>query len=45
MFDTFKALWDAITEQREIIEEFRNDDLAFDEAKRAYRVAVEKKTA
>ena len=45
MFDTFQALWDAITEQREIIEEFRNDDLAFDEAKRAYRVAVEKKTA
>ena len=44
-FDIFQALWDAIDEQREAIEQFREDDIAYDAAKRDYRVAVEQKTA
>ena len=45
MQDTYSALWETLNDQRKAIEDFRRDDLAFDEAKRQYRIAVEQKTA
>ena len=45
MQDTFNALWKTLDDQHNAIKYFKRDDLAFDEAKRKYQIAVEQKTA